>query len=75
MSTGTQTTYSELAEVLHHLPLLLREARRQRRLSLRKAADQIGCAMTTVLRFEEGQDCNLSNAVKILHWLDKGDAS
>jgi ribosome-binding protein aMBF1 (putative translation factor) len=71
MSSGEQlTTYSELAAVISNLGMLTREARRARGLSLRAAAQQIGCSMSTVLRFEQGEDVNLSNAVAILRWLD-----
>ena len=73
MSSGEQlTTYTELAIVLDNLPLLLREERRKRRLSLRQAGEQIGVSFSVVRRFEEGSDCVLSNAVRILQWIDKG---
>jgi ribosome-binding protein aMBF1 (putative translation factor) len=71
MSSGEQlTTYTELAAVISNLGMLTREARRARGLSLRAAAQQIGCSNSTILRFENGEDVNLSNAVAILHWLD-----
>lgn len=75
MSTGRQTTYTELAGVLTSLPLLVREARRARGLSIRAAAKQIGCSFSTVLRFENGEDCNLSNAQLMLSWLDDRSAA
>lgn len=59
----------QVAEVLGNLPMLLRETRRSRHLSLRTAAEQIGMSFHTVSRIESGEDCALSNAVKILHWL------
>lgn len=68
--TGNLTSYTELSELLDHLPLLLREARRKRRLSQRAAAEQIGCSFSTVSRMEGGEDCALSNAVAVLRWLD-----
>jgi transcriptional regulator with XRE-family HTH domain len=71
MSDGTQTTYSELASVLAALPLLLREARRARKLSLRSVARDLGMSFSTVTRIERGEDCALSNAVAVLRWLDK----
>lgn len=67
--TGELTPYSELADLLGHLPLLLREARRQRRLSVRAAATQLGMSFSTVSRIESGDDCVLSNAVAVLRWL------
>jgi len=71
MSTGAQTTYSELAQVLAALPMLLREARRARKLSLRAAAQEMEMSFNTVTRIESGGDCVLSNAVTVLRWLDK----
>lgn len=62
--------YRELISVLDALPLLLREHRRKRQLSLRDAADAIGCGFNTIYRIENGGDCQLSNAVAVLRWLD-----
>jgi transcriptional regulator with XRE-family HTH domain len=62
--------YSELAEVLTALPLLLREARRARGLSQRAAAEQIGFTFATVSRIEAGRDGMVSNALAVLRWLD-----
>lgn len=70
MSRSTQTTYTELARVLGSLPLLVREARRARGLSLRSAAKEIGCSFNTLTRIESGEDCVLSNALLVLAWLD-----
>lgn len=72
MSRGVQTTYGELAKVLGDLPLLVHEARRARRLSLRAAAAEIGCNFNTVQRIESGAaNCRLSNVVAVLVWLDR----
>lgn len=68
------TPYAELADVTTNLPLLLREARRARGLSMRTAADQLGMSFSTVQRIEIGQDCVLSNAVAVLRWLDQTPA-
>lgn len=64
------TAYRELADVIGNLPLLLREARRARRLSVRAAAKEVGCSFSTISRMENGEDCALSNAVAVLRWLD-----
>lgn len=64
-------TYTELAEVLDRLPMILREARRQRRLSTRAAGRQVGVSGVTILRVEAGEDCTLSTAVAFLRWLDR----
>lgn len=65
------TPYAELADVIANLPLLLREARRARGLSMRAAANQLGMSLATVSRMEAGNDCALSNAVAVLRWLDR----
>ena len=64
------STYTQLVDVLDKLPLILREARRQRRMSLRQVASEVGCSFSTVDRIEKGNGGNLSNAVLILLWLD-----
>jgi transcriptional regulator with XRE-family HTH domain len=71
--TNAPTPYTELADVIGHLPLLLREARRARGLSQRAAAIELGCSFSTVSRMEAGQDCALSNAVAVLKWLEAGE--
>ncbi len=69
--TAAPTPYPEIADVLGRLPVLLREARRARRLSVRAAAAQLGMSFATVSRIEAGEDCVLSNAVAVLRWLDQ----
>ena len=71
---ASPTPYAELAEVIASLPLLLREARRARGLSLRAAARELGMSFSTVTRMEAGEDCALSNAVAVLRWLDQTPA-
>jgi DNA-binding XRE family transcriptional regulator len=65
-------SYSELAYVLDRLPLLLREARRSRRLPMRVAAQEVGLSPATLCRIEAGEDCELSSALALLRWLDGG---
>jgi uncharacterized protein YerC len=69
--SGDLTTYGELATILDALPLLLREGRRYRRLSMRAAAEQMGLSFSTLSRVESGSECVLSAAVTILRWLDQ----
>lgn len=73
MSDDRLTTYSELADVIDNLPLLVREARRARGLSQRAAADQIGVAFSTVSRSEAGFDTRGSNLRRLLLWLDQSE--
>lgn len=71
MSTPSLSTYAEIVDVLDKLPSIVREARRQRRMSTRAAAKAVGCSFSTINRIENGQDANLSNAVAVLRWLDQ----
>lgn len=66
---ATLTSYHELAAVLDSLPLLVREARRARRLSLRRAAEQMSVNATTIHRTESGEAPSVPSAVKMLRWL------
>lgn len=64
------TAYAELADVLEALPLLVREARRARELSIRSAGAQMGVDPTTVHRIEQGEVAtNIKIAVRALRWL------
>jgi transcriptional regulator with XRE-family HTH domain len=64
------TPYAELAEVLANLPLIVRERRRQRRLSIRTAGAEIGISFSTISRLENGEDMNESSLAAVLRWLD-----
>ncbi|MEV7008886.1 helix-turn-helix transcriptional regulator [Streptosporangium sp. NPDC051022] len=69
------TSYTEVAEVAEvpaSLPLLVREARRARHLSQRKAADQIGVSLAPVSRIESSEGFYIDSALSILRWLDAG---
>lgn len=66
-----QATYGEVVAVLAALPLISREARRARGLSLREAARQIGCSFSTLSRIESGENCTLDHACEVLDWLDR----
>jgi transcriptional regulator with XRE-family HTH domain len=63
------SSYTELAEVLASLPMLLRETRRARRLSLRAAATEIGCSFSTIARFEAGDGVHSDFLVAAVRWL------
>lgn len=59
--------------MLDHLPLLVRETRRRRGLSIRAAAAEIdGVTFSTMTRFEHGGNCHLDHAAAMLRWV--GDA-
>lgn len=75
-STAELTGYSEMAAVLGMLPFLLREARRARHLSLRKAGEQLDMSGSTIMRIESGEDTSVTTAITILRWLEgKNNAS
>lgn len=65
------TSYSELAGVLDALPLLARETRRARQLSIRGAAKEIGISYSVLSRFESGRGIHTRNAATILRWMGK----
>lgn len=69
---GAPTSYGELAEVLGQLGLLVREARRVRRLSVNQAGAQMGLNASTVMRLEAGQAVHVDTARAVLRWLDAG---
>jgi len=72
MSVGRAlSTYAEIVDVLNVLPMIVREARRQHRLSLRQMAAEVGCSFSTIARIEDGNDGRVENAILILQWLDK----
>lgn len=72
MGGAKLTSYAELADVLANLPLLLHEKRRSEGLSMRATAAALGMSLATVARMESGADCVMSNATKVLHWLNGG---
>ncbi len=63
------SSYSELAQVVEAIPILLRECRRTRGLSLRAAASQLGASFNTVTRIEAGEDYNSRILPALLRWL------
>jgi ribosome-binding protein aMBF1 (putative translation factor) len=66
----SDSTYSDLAELIENLPLLIREARRARGLSQREATRQMGVDNTLVFRLENGAHVNSGVLPAIFRWLD-----
>lgn len=60
------------AEVIDDLPRMLFAARSRRQLSLRGAAEQIGCSHSILNRLECGQLPNGETLLKILRWIGRG---
>lgn len=73
--SAAPTAYAELAQVIDRLPMLVREARRARGVSIRAAGRQMGLSFSTVSRFENGEGVTLNNAVLVLRWLDQRGTS
>jgi transcriptional regulator with XRE-family HTH domain len=72
---GAPTSYAELARVIEALPLLLREARRTRRLSLRAVEEQTGVGYTSLHRIEHGGGYEADTLLTILRWLDGSESN
>lgn len=72
--SAAPTPYTELADVLTNLPMLCREKRRRRGLSMRTAAKEIGIGFTTVHRFENGGGAHSDNVAAILRWIGDTNA-
>lgn len=67
---GALTTYSELAAIIQHLPVLVEGRRRQERLTYRGAAEQAGVSLSTLWRVETGRGFTGGSLAAILCWLD-----
>lgn len=68
---GRLSIYGDLADVIERMPVIVREARRSRRLSLRAAEAASGVGYTTLARVEAGTDLpSVGTLLKILRWLD-----
>lgn len=69
MADGAPTSYAELIELLDYLPVLVRETRRRKGLSVRAAAQQAGISFATLARAEQGEDLRRSTFVALLRWV------
>lgn len=68
------TSYGEMVEVIENLPFLVREMRRERRLSMRRAAEETGLSASTFARLESGEHgVSADGLVSLLRWLDRHD--
>jgi predicted transcriptional regulator len=68
MSDNPPTSYAELVDVLANLPVLVRETRRRKQLSVRAAAMEAGVSFATLSRFEAGEDARMSTVRALLTW-------
>jgi transcriptional regulator with XRE-family HTH domain len=55
---------------MYDLPLLITASRGRRRLNIRDAAQEIGCAVSTVSRIENGYGCDVNTLALLLFWLE-----
>jgi transcriptional regulator with XRE-family HTH domain len=68
--------YEDLLGILAGLPLLVRETRRRRRMSMRDVSAVTGVSAPTIQRCEQGeQEVSLTNATRLLRWLALPDGS
>jgi hypothetical protein len=74
MSDSAPTSYAEVIDILERLPLLVREARRRRGLSLRAAARDAGVGFANISRCENGEGMHLSTVVPLLRWVGTPDS-
>ncbi len=72
--TGHLTPYAEMANILADLSMLVREARRARRLTMQAVSEQMtACSASTLCRIENGDgQPSLGVAIELLRWLDLG---
>jgi DNA-binding XRE family transcriptional regulator len=61
--------YSKIIEILAELPLTVVGRRRDRGISQRDAAKEIGINLQTINRFEKNGKCSIDSLLRILNWL------
>ena len=62
-------TEAHITKYIEGLPAHEKLIRQTRGLGLRAAAKEIGISFSTLSRFENGIDCNMSSVLAILRWL------
>ena len=65
------SSFADLAQVISDLPVIVRAARRMRRLSVRALADEVGVSPMTISRVENGREAEGPTLRLLLLWLDK----
>lgn len=65
-------TFAEMATTIENLPLIVREVRRARGLSLRDVEGATGISNPTLSVLEQGKgNLTAENVVRIFRWLDE----
>jgi transcriptional regulator with XRE-family HTH domain len=71
MNERAPTSYAELANVLNALPMLTRETRRARQLTVRAAAVELDISAATVTRIEAGSIPSVDRITALLYWIER----
>lgn len=74
MAEQRLTTFGEIVQVVAEMPVILRNARRARGVSVREAGSAIGVSASTVSRMENGEEFTSVSFVAVLTWLDGNHA-
>lgn len=69
------TSFGEMAQVIDDLGIIVRNARRAQRLSIRDLCAKIGVSPSTICRIENGRDYSSVSLRAVLLWLDGKAAS
>jgi transcriptional regulator with XRE-family HTH domain len=68
-ANGRLSAYDEVIQLIESLPVMVRETRRRRQMSLREAAVSAGCSFSTISRIEQGKGtASLESFVVLLKW-------
>lgn len=69
MTVHERQLYRASAEVVEMLPLLLRQVRAERRITMTDLERVTGVSRATQHRIESGMPCSTATAVKLLRWI------
>ncbi len=66
------TSYADLADIVENLAFLVREKRRERRMSARAVAAETGLCSSTMTRLDQGKTVSSDGLVALLRWMEGG---
>lgn len=64
------TSYADLADIVENLAFLVREKRRERRMSARAVAVEAGLSPSTLTRLDQGRTVASDGLVALLRWME-----
>jgi ribosome-binding protein aMBF1 (putative translation factor) len=64
-------SYADVISIIDQLPMMVKEKRRQRGLSLREAAEESGVSFNAISRFERGGITMSDHLRKLLDWVSE----